>query len=185
MSDERGHQPYDDEQPVAADHLRAWRPLLRNGPPPVPAVPSSFSRDGWAAASEEVSDGNLLWRQYVLFSDLYRYYIDLIWKAAIWFYTAIGAALAYFFAHFNAGNHTYLPLLLPFLAALGAGMAQIFTRVMGYVAQMEDWLEYIAVSLRLPGRPHVEFIRWFCKFVSATLLAISAACTGFFIYLVT
>jgi hypothetical protein len=63
------------------------------------------------------------------------------------------------------------------------GVSRIFSRVIHYVAQMERWLEYIAVSLRLPGRPHVEFIRWFCKFVSGTLLIISASCVGFFVYL--
>jgi hypothetical protein len=44
---------------VAADdgqHRRLW---LIKGPP---LIPSSFVPDGWAAASEEISDDNLLWR---------------------------------------------------------------------------------------------------------------------------
>jgi hypothetical protein len=183
MSDERSHQLHDAEQPTPGHYPRSWRLLPIKGAPPTPVGPSSFSRGGWAAPDEEVSDNNLLWRQYALFSDLYRYYIDLIWKVAVWFYTAIGASLAYFFTHYHPGTHTYLPLLLPFLAALGLGVARIFNRVIHYVAQMEEWLEYIAVRLRLPGRPHVEFMLWFCNFVSGTLLAIAAACIGLFVYL--
>jgi hypothetical protein len=159
------------------------RPSLVKGPPPAPAGPASYVPDGWAGASEEISDDNLLWRQYVLFVDLYRYYIDLAWKVSIWFYSATGLSLAYFFTHYNSGNHDYLPLLLIFLGAMGIGVSRIFSRVIHYVTQMEKWLEYIAVSLRLPGRPHIEFIRWFCQFATGTFLLIAASCFGFFAYL--
>ena len=66
---------------------------------------------------------------------------------------------------------------------MGIGVSRIFSRVIHYVAQMEKWLEYIAVSLRLSGRPHMEFIRWLCQFASGTFLLISASCFGFFAYL--
>ena len=139
------------------------RLLPVKGPPPVAAGPSSYDSAGWAAASEEISDDNLLWR----------------------FLTTAGVCLAYFLAHFNSGNRGYLPLLLLFLGATGIGVSLIYSRVIKCVTQMEIWLEYIAVSLRLPGRPHVEFIRWFCQFVSGTLLIIAASCFGFFAYLQT
>lgn len=47
------------------------------------ALPSSFTPGGRVSASEEISDGNILWRQYVLVVDLYRYYVDLVWKVTI------------------------------------------------------------------------------------------------------
>jgi hypothetical protein len=141
--------------------------------------------DGWAAASEEISDDNLLWRQYVLMVDLYRYYIDLVWKVTIWFYTATGLSLAYLVTHLNSRDHGYLPLLLLFLGALAIGISRIYSRVVPRMTQMEEWLEYIAVSLRLPGRPHVDFVRWFCRFISGTLVLIAASCLGFFVYLHT
>jgi hypothetical protein len=168
---------------VAGLHMWHQRFLLTKGPPPKATGPSSYEPDGWAAASEEINEDNVLWRQYVLLVDLYRYYIDLLWKVSIWFYTATGVSLAYFFAHFKPENHGYLPLLLLFLGAMSIGVSLIYTRVIPYVTEMEKWLEYIAVSLRLPGRPHVEFIRWFCRFVSGTLLLIAASCFGFFAYL--
>jgi hypothetical protein len=157
--------------------------LQVKGAPPAPTGPSSYSPGGWATANEQISDDNLLWRQYVLFVDLYRYYIDLVWKVSIWFYSATGISLAYFFTHYSSGNREYLPLLLLFLGAMSVGTSRIFGRVVNYLKQMESWLEYIAVSLKLPGRPHVEFIRWFCQFVSVTLLIIAVSCFGFFVYL--
>ena len=48
-----------------------------------------------APAGERTTTGgndNLLWRQYVLLVDLYRYFIDLVWKVSIWFYTAAGVS---------------------------------------------------------------------------------------------
>jgi hypothetical protein len=68
-------------------------------------LPSSFTAGGWATASEEISEDNLLWRQYVLF-----------------------------------------------LGAMAIGISRIYSRVVPSLTQMEDWLGYIAVSLRLPGR---------------------------------
>lgn len=87
-------------------------------PLPTLAVPSSFTPGGWAGASEEIHEENLLWRQYVLLVDLYRYYIDLVWRVTIWFYTATGLSLAYILTHLNSRNHGYLPLLLLFLGAM-------------------------------------------------------------------
>ena len=66
---------------------------------------------------------------------------------------------------------------------MGIGTSFIFGRIIHYVTQMGEWLEYIAVSLRLPGRPHTEFMGWFCRFASGTFLLIAASCFGFFTYL--
>jgi hypothetical protein len=119
----------------------------------------------------------------VILGDLYRYYVDLIWKVSIWYYSAVGLSLAYLFTHLNPDNNHYLPLLLIFLAALSAGIRLIFSRVVSYVSQMERWLEHIAVSLRLPGRPHVEFIQWCCRFTGGTLFLVAVSCIALFAYL--
>jgi hypothetical protein len=144
---------------------------------------SSLNPGRWAAKGEQIDDSDALWRQYVILGDLYRYYVDLIWKVSIWYYSALGLSLAYLFSHLNPGNNRYLPLLLIFLAALSAGIGLIFSRVVSYVSQMEEWLEHIAVALRLPGRPHVEFIQWFCRFTGGTLFFIAVSCIGLFAYL--
>ena len=164
---------------------RSWRQQLFFLEASAHQVPESSSLDprSWAAKGDEVSDGNVLWRQYLILVDLYRYYIDLVWKVAIWYYTALGLSLAYLLSHLNGSNHGYLPLLLLFLSALSVGVALILGRAVFYVNKMEQWLEYIAVSLGLPGRPHVEFIRWFCRFTGGTLLLIAVSCLGLFVYL--
>ncbi len=144
---------------------------------------SSHDSSGWAAGNEVIDDGNTLWRQYVIFVDLYRYYIDLVWKVTIWYYTATGVSLAYFLAHLNGGHHGYLPLLLLFLGAISVGVSLIYIRAISSVNEMECWLEHIAVSLHLPGRPHVEFLRSFCRFSSVSLFLIAASCFSLFGYL--
>jgi hypothetical protein len=163
----------------------SWLPraFLPQYSPPENVKLSTTNPGGWAARGEKVEDDEILWRQYVILVDLYRYYIDLIWKVSIWYYSAAGLSLAYLLGHLNAGNHRYLPLLLLFLFALSCGMALIFSRVISYVGQMEGWLEHIAVSLRLPGRPHVEFMLWFCRFTGGTLFLIGFSCLGLFAYL--
>jgi hypothetical protein len=164
-------------------HIWRQRLFLSESSPHEASESSIFNRNGWAARGEEIDDANTLWRQYVILVDLYRYYIDLVWKVSIWYYTAMGVSLAYLFTHLNGKNQAYLPLLLFFLSALSIGVALIFSRVIYFVSQMEQWLEYIAVSLRLPGRPHIEFIRWFCRFTAATLFVIAISCVGLFAYL--
>jgi hypothetical protein len=68
----------------------------------------SFDPSNWADSHEEVSDDNKLWRQYMVMVDLHRYYMDLTWKVTIWYYTAVGAALIYFFDHLNETSPGYL-----------------------------------------------------------------------------
>jgi hypothetical protein len=168
---------------AAGLHMWHQRSLPVKGPPPEVPEASAHDPSGWAAGSEEINDNNILWRQYVIFVDLYRYYIDLVWKASIWYYTTIGVSLAYFLAHFNAGYHGYLPLLLLFLGVLSSGVSLICARAIHYLTEMQKWLDYIATSLHLPGRPHVEFLCSFCRFTSGTLLLIAASCFAFFGYL--
>ena len=170
---------------AARSHVRGQPSLLAEGSSHEAPRLSSRDPGGWSAGGEDINDSNILWRQYVIFVDLYRYYIDLLWKVSIWYYTATGVSLAYLFAHLNASDHGYLPLLLLFLGAMSVGVSVIYARAIPYVNEMESWLEYIAVSLRLPGRPHVEFMRSFCRFTSGTLLLIAASCLGFFAYLHT
>jgi hypothetical protein len=45
------------------------------------------------------------------------------------------------------------------------------------------WLEYIALSLRIPGRPHVEFIAAFMLINAILYTAVGVACTVLFAYL--
>lgn len=163
----------------------SWRRLLWFPEGAVPRAPKPPSGDpsGWAAGSEEVSDNNTLWRQYAVLVELYRYYIDLAWKVVVWYYSVVGLSLLYLLGHLGAANHGYLPILLLFLSALGAGLLLVYARASQNMPDMENWLEYIAVALRLPGRPHVDFLLWFLRLSSVLFLLTSLSCLGLFAYL--
>ena len=138
---------------AARSHMWRQPSLLAEGSPHEASKLSSRDPDGWSAGSEDINDGNILWRQYVIFVDLYRYYINLLWKVSIWYYTATGVSLAYLFAHLNASDHGYLPLLLLFLGTMSVGVSIIYARAIPYVNEMESWLEYIAVFSPLARTP--------------------------------
>ena len=162
----------------------SWRRLLWFPAGPAPRAPKPSSEpSGWAAESEEVSDNNTLWRQYAVFVELYKYYIDLAWKVVVWYYSVVGLSLLYLLGHLSGPNRGYLPILLLFLSALGAGLLLIYARASQNMSDMENWLEYIAVSLRLPGRPHVDFLLWFLRLASGLFSLTSLSCLGLFAYL--
>ncbi len=144
---------------------------------------TSHDRNNWAKASGKIIDTNTLWRQYVILADLYRFYVDLAWKVSVWYYTAVGVSLIYFFDHLNAKNPGYLPLLLLFLTGLSGGLLTIFASTFRHLIEMGNWLEYIARSLHLPGRPHIEFILSFFKLTCALLFIIVLACIGLFAFI--
>ena len=94
-------------------------------------------------------------------------------------------SLLYLFGHLNESNHGYLPLLLLFLSAMGVGLLLIYSRANRTMSDLEKWLEHIAVSLHLPGRPHVDFLRWFLRLAAGMFLLTALSCLGFFVYLYT
>lgn len=49
--------------------------------------------------SDELSDKELLWRQYHLLSDLYTFYLNLILNANLLFYGVTGAIVTYILAN--------------------------------------------------------------------------------------
>ena len=156
--------------------MRHRRLVLIERPLPEACGPSSSASGRWASPNAKIDDDNLLWRQYVIFVDLYRYYIDLAWKVSVWFYTAIGVSLVYFFSHFNSGNRGYLPFLLLFLGSMSIGVSWIFGRVVHYVTEMEKWLDYIAVSLS--PDPPTRFRVYRCSGRSAPRLALLTTAPG-------
>jgi hypothetical protein len=136
----------------------------------------------WAAAGEEISSDDKLWRQYTVLVDLYRYYIDLMWKVCAWAYTAIGASLIYVVEQLNARSTGYVTLLLLFLALMSGGLSVILAACVPRLKEMEGWLSYIRNEHSLPGFPHVSFVRAGFRLNSTLLLLISMACIAFYIY---
>ena|SRR5262249_20734379 len=160
-----------------------WRPSTVLGAMLTRDKSSSFNPDNWATREEDIGDANTLWRQYLILVDLYRYYVDLVWKVSVWYYTVLGVSLVWFLGHLNARNPGYLPLLLIFLSTLSGGLIAIFASTLPHLRETEGWLEYIAVSLRLPGRPHVEFILSFIRMSCCLFLLAALACLGLFAFI--
>jgi hypothetical protein len=83
---------------------------------------------GWAAGDEELHEHGALRAQYVVLVDLYKYYLDIAWKAAIWYYTATGALLAYVLNQDEHLRQGLLRWLFLFVAVLSVGFGYTYSR---------------------------------------------------------
>jgi len=145
------------------------RVLTPREEPPVPFdpmyAPPSFNPATWATARAAVREHGVLWSQYTVLVELYRYYLDIAWKSSVWFYAVTGAILVYYFDNVGSGAASeYLPLLVWFAATVSAAFTVMFISAAPQLLQLGDWMEYIAGKLHLPGRPHAEFAARFVLF---------------------
>ena len=119
----------------------------------------SFKRKTWADENDPQLGpaGNRLWAQYVVLVDLYKNYLDMMWKASVWYYAITGAILTYYLTHISDQFPGPLPLVLIFLLIVSVGLALLHIKAASNLSSLRDLFEGIALKLRLPGRPHVEF----------------------------
>jgi len=134
---------------------------------------ASFVQE-WAGPRDTLSEENVLWRQYLVLVDLYKYYLDVVWKVSVWYYAVAGALLAYYFQHV-VDHNPYLKWLLPFIVVVSWALSLLHWRALPQLMQLRDWLEWIALQLKLPGRPHVEFAAAFVLLNAILLLLAGAA----------
>ena len=120
---------------------------------------ASRNRQQYQPATEgkNLNPDNLLWKQYLVYVDLFKFYVDITWKATTWFYVITGAILVYYFDHIG-GENLFLrySLFLPFILSLGFSL--IYGRGLRETLELENNLEYIAEHLELPGKPHVDVL---------------------------
>lgn len=70
-------------------------------------------------------DPEILWKQYALHVDLYKFYLDISVKVNAFYYAVTGSILAYHFQ--NASNHfARLALLLPIAFSFAIGMVFLY-----------------------------------------------------------
>jgi hypothetical protein len=117
---------------------------------------SSARKHDWADETAELSGDNLLWKQYVVYVDLFRFYVDVTWRIVAWYYAVTGVVLVYYFDHL--GENRYLEYSLVFIAVMSLGFGAVCWHARSQVADLRERLDYIVGRLRLPGRPHVEFL---------------------------
>jgi len=120
-----------------------------------------------SAKGDAILDGNnLLWKQYVVFVDLFKFYMATTLKANIWFYSLTGAILTYFFK--NAGDPLLkYSLVLPMVLGLGFGIMCLLGSIQANDTRKK--LIYIRDELKLPGMPHIQILFYFLIFAGILL----------------
>jgi hypothetical protein len=113
-----------------------------------------------ADKTKKIEPDNLLWKQYIVFADLFKFYVDITWKATTWFYAITGAILVYYFDHVG-DNNPFLRYSLVLPIALSFGLFTIYHRGRRETRELDDDLWYIAEQLELPGKPHVDILERF------------------------
>ena|SRR5215213_1139887 len=123
---------------------------------------SAKSSSGWANSDTILDAENLLWKQYIVYVDLFKVYVDNALRPCIWFYGITGAILAFYVNHLASGQ-TYLPYILLLPTLFSAGFCVVFFRGVSQVEDLRIKFDYIQEQLGLPGRPHVEFLSDFLR----------------------
>jgi hypothetical protein len=115
---------------------------------------SFVDREHWADADETLDANNSLWKQYALLVDLYKYYLEIAWKVAVWYYATTGAVLAFYFNNVSVGGvmpsglESTIPPLWP------AGTAGGRSRdALGVIVRSQASLSFGPAS-RAVGHPH-------------------------------
>ena len=75
--------------------------------------------------ADDPTDRELLWRQYSLWLDLYKFHLDIVLKANAFFYLITGGILAFYFAHPEQRLIKW-SLLLPIFMSLALAFAFAF-----------------------------------------------------------
>jgi hypothetical protein len=137
---------------------------------------SFLNHNKWAKEGEKLDPDDRLWKQYMVFIDLYKYYFDIIWKVSTGYYVAAFVLLSFIINKRASVEEGPLSLLLAFLILVSLGFSYIMWKGARNLAQLSPSVEYIALSLRLPGRVHIEIATVYLLLNSAMLIGISAGC---------
>jgi hypothetical protein len=107
-----------------------------------------------------IDPDNFLWKQYTVYVDLFKFYVDIAWKSTTWYYAITGAILAYYFNNADTVNpflqySLLLPIVLSFALCAMYSLGALQTK------DLEERMDYICGNLELTGRPHVNVLRFF------------------------
>ncbi|ABW32539.1 hypothetical protein [Acaryochloris marina] len=138
--------------------------------------------ENWIDREHELPEDNTLWKQYEIYIDIFKFYLDTTWKVVTWFYAITGAILVYYFDHAD-NNNPYLRYSLVLPALLSIGFFIIFGKGAQKNKKLNEWLDYIRSELGIPGRPHTEILLIFLEqsrnlfaavFLGLTILFVSS-----------
>jgi hypothetical protein len=78
---------------------------------------------------DELAERELLWRQYNLHVDLYKFYLDIALKLNVFFYVITGGILTFYFAN-SAERLIRYSLLLPIILSIAFGGVFIYGSIL-------------------------------------------------------
>jgi hypothetical protein len=99
---------------------------------------------------DSLGDRELLWRQYNLWVDIYKFHMDLVLKANAFFYLITGGILSYYFAHTDQRLIKWSLLLPAFMSLV---LAVAFAYGARLVALKSKGLTHITMDLNFRTGP--------------------------------
>ena len=115
------------------------------------------------------NDVDLLWKQFALNVDLYKFYLDLVIRINVFYYAITGAIISYYFQHRTDGVARYA-LLLPVLFSLGLGITFLYGATLIPVVRRE--LFAIRDRLKIDTAPDLMVLIVFLVITGIILLAV-------------
>lgn len=118
---------------------------------------------------EREVDSDVLWKQYNMLVDLYKFYLEIALKANLFFYVITGGILTFYF------SHTQTPLIrlsLVFPIILSLGLAGIFLYGAGLVGYIRNEIFRIRDLLNLEVAPDVHVLAVFLRIFAVAMGAL-------------
>ena len=123
-------------------------------------------------------------KQYETYVDLFKFYLDLILKATVWYYTITGAILSFHFSDKNPQAATTIhAVLLP--ALFSVVLFLIFFGASTLAVKMQNELDRIRDDLGLEGAPHVQVLIWSTRLFGLTYIIVGAVLFAYWLSVVT
>lgn len=110
----------------------------------------SLLKQKYLSEKEDPTRREMLWRQYNLYTELYKYYFDIALKANGFFYLITGGILTYFLTHIDE-PYIRLSLLLPIILSVGLGGIFIYGAIL--IIEIRRDIYNISKELRLATAP--------------------------------
>lgn len=97
--------------------------------------------------ANEPSEREILWRDYALSTDLYKFYFELLVKINVVYYAITGGIVSFCLSKFETANYVRWGLLLPTLMA--AGLAIFFIYAAPFATTLRDKAYDLAKKLEI------------------------------------
>ena len=121
---------------------------------------------------DELSERELLWRQYNLHVDLYKFYLDIALKLNVFFYVITGGILTFYFANSNERLIRY-SLLLPIILSVAFGGVFIYGSILMSVIRTDIF--QIRDKLNLDVAPDVRVLSVLLRVFAIIFFVVAAS----------